>query len=346
MLNIETRELLPHSPHLFNINTLPYDYDPKAPTYPKLWMQFLRQLWPNDEDDRLARFTLQEMFGLLLTTDTVFQKIFMIVGPKRSGKGTLGRVLTALLGRDNVVNPTMASMTGEFGLWPLIDKQLAIIADARLGARADANVVAERLLSISGEDGQTINRKNKSFWTGRLFVRFLILTNELPRIADASGALASRFILLVLQRSFYGKEDPELTEKLLAELPGILNWALKGLDRLRKRGGFRMPKSSHDAIRQLEDLASPVSAFLRDWCDPPSPDAQENVKDLYAAWSCWCEQQGIRPGSNIVFGRNLRAVRAQIRTGGKGQERFYTGVKLSKEGREQYQLALRSTDWR
>ena len=83
--------------------------------HPKLWMPFLRQLWPNDEDDRQARFTLQEMFGLLLTSDTVFQKIFMIVGPGRSGKGTLGRILTALLGRDNVVNPTMAGMAGDSG---------------------------------------------------------------------------------------------------------------------------------------------------------------------------------------------------------------------------------------
>ena len=84
------------------------------------------------------------MFGLMLTTDTRYQKIFMIVGPKRSGKGTIGRVLTAMLGKSNVANPTMASMTGEFGLWPLIDKQLAIISDARVGKRADPSVVAEQ----------------------------------------------------------------------------------------------------------------------------------------------------------------------------------------------------------
>jgi putative DNA primase/helicase len=339
LLNIETRELLPHTPLLFNLNSLPYDYDPNAPTYPKLWMKFLRQLWPDDADDKLARFALQEMFGLMLTPDTRYQKIFMNVGPKRSGKGTIGRVLTALVGKDNVANPTMASMTGEFGLWPLIDKQLAIISDARLGKQTDANVVAERLLSISGEDGQTINRKNKAFWFGRLYVRFVILTNELPRIADASGALASRFVVLTLKKSFYGKEDLELTDKLLAELPGILNWALKGLHRLRQRGRFRMPKASLEAIRQLEDLASPVTAFLRDWCRL-DPQARQNVKELFAAWRCWCEEHGFPAGSSIVFGRNLRAARPEIGTTGRGIDRSYTGIELSQDRYDQYRHAV------
>jgi putative DNA primase/helicase len=340
LLNIETRDLSPHTPLLFNLNCLPYDYDPNAPIYPQEWMRFLRQLWPDNADDKLARFALQEMFGLTLTADTRYQKIFMIVGPRRSGKGTIGRVLTALVGKDNVANPTMASMTGEFGLWPLIDKELAIISDARLGQKADANVVAERLLSISGEDGQTINRKNKAFWFGRLYVRFLILTNELPRIADASGALASRFVVLTLKKSFYGKEDLELTDRLLTELPGILNWALKGLDRLRQRGRFRMPQASLEAIRQLEDLASPVNAFLRDWCVLADPEARENVKTFFDAWRGWCEQHGFRPGSSIVFGRNLRAARPEIGTTGRGKERSYTGVELSQEGNDQYQEAI------
>ena len=61
---------------------------------------------------------------------------------------------------------------------------------------------------------------------GKLETRFVILTNELPRLTDASGALASRFITLVLTESFYGREDLGLTDKLAGELPGILNWAL------------------------------------------------------------------------------------------------------------------------
>src|SRR5262249_30445448 len=140
----------------------------------------------------------------------------LIVGPKRGGKGTIGRVATALVGRANVCAPTLASLERNFGLAPLIGKQLAIISDARLGSRADQQVIAERLLSISGEDSLTIDRKFLPSWTGQLATRFMILTNELPRIADASGALASRFVVLTLKRSFYGVEDLRLTDRLLA----------------------------------------------------------------------------------------------------------------------------------
>ena len=90
------------------MNCLPFDYDAQAPA-PKLWLRFLEQLWP---DDKAAKWTLRRMFGLLLTGDTSYQKIFVIIGPKRAGKGVIGRILRALLGEDNVVNPTMGSLSG------------------------------------------------------------------------------------------------------------------------------------------------------------------------------------------------------------------------------------------
>src|SRR3984893_1143102 len=118
--------------------------------------------------------------------------MFLIVGPKRSGKGTIARVLTSIVGLDSSVAPTLAGLGMNFGLAPLIGKRVAIISDARLGGRADQHVIAERLLSITGEDAITIDRKYRDAWTGRLQTRFLILSNELLRLADASGTLASR----------------------------------------------------------------------------------------------------------------------------------------------------------
>ena len=282
ILNLETRKLLPHNPGFFTTTCLPIEFDPKAPE-PARWLQFLEELWPGVTVPA-EELTLQEIFGYLVTPDTRQQKIFLIFGPKRAGKGTISFVLEELIGKESVVYPTLSSMSGEFGRWPLIDKKLAIIADARLGSKTDTQQVAEQLLSISGGDPQTINRKNQPFWNGRLGVRFLITTNELPAIRDASGTIASRFVALKLERSFFGSEDVDLKAKLTLELAGILNWALDGLDRLRKRGYFKMPPSSLEAIRELEDLASPVGAFVRDWCDV-SPVHSENVKDLYRAYS-------------------------------------------------------------
>jgi putative DNA primase/helicase len=225
--------------------------------------------------------------GYVLGGSTAQQKIFMLVGPRRSGKGTIGRVLTGLLGAHNVAAPTLASLTTNFGLQVLIGRPLGLISDARLGSRADGSVAVERLLSISGEDSITVDRKYRDPWTGRLPTRFVVLTNEVPRFTDASGALASRFIVLVLTRSFLGQEDPTLTDTLLAEAPGIFNWALDGLDRLNARGYFEQPPVSKDAMQRLEDLASPVSAFVRDRCviDP----VREVDKDvLWGDWKDWC----------------------------------------------------------
>jgi putative DNA primase/helicase len=303
LLNIRTRELVTHTPAFFSLHALPFGYDPGAPA-PARWESFLGELSPDDQE---SIDTLAEIMGYILSGDTRQQKMFLAVGPKRSGKGTIGRVLTGLLGAHNTAAPTLSGLTTNFGLAPLIGKPLAIISDARLGARADSNMVAvERLLSISGEDTLTIDRKYLDGWTGRLPSRFLILTNEIPRFTDASGALASRFILLVLNRSFYGQEDPTLTEQLLAEAPGIFNWALAGLDRLLDRGHFLQPASAREALRHLEDLSSPVGAFVRDLCLIGSGfEIDKNI--LYTSWKDWCEDEGRRPGTKAIFVRDLRA---------------------------------------
>jgi putative DNA primase/helicase len=262
LLHLPTRQLLAHTPDFFTTNALTFDYQSDAPK-PTAWVEFLASIW---KDDPEAIGTLQEFFGLCLTADTRHQKAFLIVGPKRSGKGTIARILTELLGPANVVGPTLSSLSQNFGLAPLIGKRLAIISDARLSGKADQQIIVERLLAVTGEDGLTVDRKFRDSWTGKPDARFLILTNELPRLADASGALASRFIVLVLTQSFFGKEDHGLTARLTRELPGILSWAIEGWERLTTRGNFVPPASSADAAQSLDDLGSPIGAFLRDRC--------------------------------------------------------------------------------
>jgi putative DNA primase/helicase len=330
LLHLPTKELHKPTPHFYGHHAVEFGYDQAAPA-PEQWLAFLADLWGDDHE---VIGTLQELFGYLLTSDTRQQKVFLLVGPKRSGKGTIARILKALLGNANVAGPTLSGIGMNFGLAPLIGKPLAVISDARLSGRTDQHIIAERLLSISGEDHITIDRKHRMAWTGMLPTRFLILTNELPRIADASGALASRFIVLTLSASFYGREDHGLTERLLTELPGILNWALAGLERLRERGHFNQPASSAEAIEELEDLGSPVKAFVRERCEI-GPDEKINCQLLFGAWQTWCEMQSRRePGTVQTFGRDLRAAVPGLKTerpsdgeGGKLPRR-YLGISL------------------
>ena len=302
LLHVSKRTLLTHTPTFFSHHALPFPFLPNA-AQPDRWMQFLNDLWPDDPSSISA---LQEVFGYILSGDTRQQKIFLFCGPKRGGKGTIGRILTGLLGAHHVAAPTLASLSTNFGLQPLVGKPLALVSDARLSSKADSKIVVERLLSVSGEDSLTIDRKYRDPWTGRLPARFVILTNELPRLTDSSGALASRFILFVLTKSFYGSENPALTDELLTEAPGIFNWALVGLDRLTARGFFQMPESGRDAVQQLEDLSSPVSAFIRDRCEVGGSEAVE-PDTLWAAWKSWCESDNRPPGTKAVFGRDLKA---------------------------------------
>ena len=308
LLHVPTRTLQEHTPAFFCHHALPFRFDPEAPV-PERWLGFLDELWEGDPSSISA---LQEIFGYILGGDTRLQKIFLFVGPRRGGKGTIGRVLTGLLGPHNVAAPTMAGLATNFGLQPLIGRPLGLISDARLSGRADGQVVVERLLSISGEDSLTIDRKYREPWTGRLPTRFVILTNELPRLSDSSGALASRFVVFVLTKSFLGREDPALTGKLLLEASGIFNWALAGLDRLKERGYFEPPESSKEAALQLEDLSSPISAFVRDRCRVKASEIVR-VDDLWAAWRAWCEDDNRHPGTKAVFGRNLKAAVPMIR---------------------------------
>lgn len=329
LLHLPTRKLIKHSPAFLTYNALDFAYDPGA-LDPVEWLRFLGSLWP---EDPASIDTLQEMFGYLLTGDTRQQKVFLLVGPKRSGKGTIARIMTALLGRDNVCGPTLASLGQNFGLAPLIGMQAAIIADARLGARADQVAVAERLLSISGEDSITIDRKFLPAWTGRLSARFVILTNELPRLTDASGALASRFIVLSMSESFYGREDHGLFDRLREELPGILNWSIEGWERLQARGRFQQPASANEAVQELEDLASPILAFLRQRCRV-APGLSVSCDTLFGAWINWNADQGRdHPAHKQTFGRDLRAaiprIRVVQRRKAKGVVRFYEGVTLA-----------------
>jgi putative DNA primase/helicase len=253
-------------------------------------------------------------------------------------------VLKGLIGEHNTAAPTLAGLTQNFGLQGLIGKPLAVISDARLGSRADNQIAVERLLSISGEDTITVDRKYRDPWTGQLPSRFMVLTNELPRFSDSSGALASRFVMLILTTSFYGRENPALTNELLEEAPGIFNWALEGLDRLYERGYFAAPRSSREAQRHLEDLASPVGAFVRDRCEIGV--AFEVKKDtLWEQWRVWCADEGRdRPGTKSVFARDLRATVPGLtpvrRREGEDRSHAWRGIKLA----QQSESPLTTTD--
>ncbi len=325
LLRVPTRRLRPHDPALFNAVSVPFAYTPDA-GQPERWLGFLNSLWPDDAESIAA---LQEFFGYVLSGRTDLHKILLLVGPTRAGKGVIARVLEALVGRGHCAGPTLASLGTNFGLQPLIGKPLAIVSDARLGG-SNVHQVVERLLSISGEDMLTVDRKYREPWTGTLPTRFVIISNELPRFGDASGAIAARFVALTLATSWLGRENTRLTQEILAELPAILNWALDGFARITEQGRFTEPESSRDAVIALQDLVSPVAAYVRDRCDRGAYDTECTA--VYEDWKQWAEENGHRACSLQTFGRDLHAVVPGLRVvqprTADGRVRCYRGIRL------------------
>lgn len=296
----------PPTPRFFTRQAVDYDFDPNAEC-PR-WEGFMHDIWPQDS---ASIELLQEWCGYSLVNETSQQKVLVLVGPKRSGKGTAMRVLRRLVDPSSVAGPSLQSLAGRFGLEGLLGKRLAIIPDVRLSGRADWAAIAERLLSISGEDAVDVERKYKSPITTKLPTRFVMVSNELPALRDTSGVLASRLLVLATRRSWYGEEDPNLEAALAAELPGIFLWAAQGLQRLRQRGRFVQPESARPLIRQLERLSSPIAAFLQEGCIFAT-DAQVPRQALYDAWSTWCAAAGVSSRSREQFGRDLRALLPEL----------------------------------
>jgi len=331
LLFLPTQASMEHTPKLFNLSALDYEFDPDA-AEPRRWLRFLHDLWGGDQE---AIDTLQEWFGLLLSSETRFQKMLLLIGPKRSGKSTIARMIAAVIGRDSITNPTLSGLGEPFGMQSLIDKPVAIIPDARMGRQADVAKVVESLLAISGEDSVEVRRMYRSKWSGRLPTRFSILSNEVPRFADASEAIASRFLVLTITVSFYGHEDLGLFDKLIPERPSILKWALAGLQRLKQRGYFIQPKSGREDRDTLYDLASPIGAFVDERC---SIDAALAVScaDLFSSWQTWCKSNGRdHSGTAQGFSRDLHAAFPSVHTYQPKIEgrrpRWFSGIGLNEE---------------
>ena len=334
MLHLPTRRLFPHTPRFWSANVLEFGYDPKAKA-PR-FEQFLREVWPDDDE---AQQSLLEMFGLSFTDITKYHQAFMLVGPPRGGRGTIGRLLHGLIGEENYVGTTLKALSEPFGLESFIGKKVVAFPDARLEGVHPRNLstLAERLLTITGGDDMHVNRKNAKYWEGKLTARIVLFSNELLRMQDQSGALASRFVVWQMRESFLGREDFDLTDKLLAERPGILNLALEALDRVRTRRprpGVLQCKTGLDMSQDLADLLSDVKVFIDQSCDI-GPQHEVLVAALFARWQLWCAQQGIRHswGSNQFSAKVVSVVptirRGRPRTDGRSTKLL--GIGLAKK---------------
>lgn len=188
--------------------------------------------------------------------------------------------------------------------------------------------LAEALKSIVGEDPQDIERKYRDTQSSvRLPTRFVITCNELAHFTDPSGALAMRISAIPFFNTYAGREDRTLEHRLVAERPGIANWSIVGLARLRAEGKLIVPAKSQSIHDNFKRLSSPIAAFMDD-CVEQHASFSSSTSDVYAAWVGWCRSHGHDAGSSTRMGERLRSVnpaidRSRVRDKAQDGDRIY-----------------------
>ncbi|QWG18715.1 hypothetical protein KMZ68_02110 [Bradyrhizobium sediminis] len=258
ILNLKTGELIPHSGRYFATGLPDWKYDLEA-TCP-LWLEKLGE-WLHPS----FHATLQEFFGYMLTADTSIEVLLAMIGAKRGGKGTITRIMQALVGKEHHASVMLNDLAGDFGLAGLMDKRAIFIPDAHDADMSRRSAAIERIKSITGNDEVSVNRKNQSMLSLKVPAKIVLVANKHPKFLDESGALADRELVLVFESSFAKTKDTELGGKLKAELSGIANWTIQGLRRLRASGNkFTIGERGRKAQRELAESQSPALRFANE----------------------------------------------------------------------------------
>lgn len=310
----------PHTPDWFSTTVLPYDYDPtaKAPR----WEAFLNQVLDGDQE---AIALLQEWFGLCLVADTSQQKFLLLTGEGSNGKSVVLEILVQLLGEANVSHVPLELFGQRFQLIETLGKAANIATEI-----GEIDNVAEGILkAFTSGDRMQFEAKGKQPISARPTARLVFSTNSLPRIVDRSSGIWRRMLLIPFSVVIPEKDqDKQLVQKLSTELPGILNWAIEGLWRLRAQG-FTEPAVSKRALAEYRLDSNPAQAFLADNATE-APEGAVPCKDLYRSYRTWCEEHGAKPLDERQFGREVRRKFPRVerkKLGPRGNQKWtYFGI--------------------
>ena len=154
---------------------------------------------------------------------------------------------------------------------------------------------APRDARYASGDEVDVNRKNIAVVQVTLPTRLMVVANKLPKFIDESGALAARTLIVRFENSFMGREDRDLGSRLIEEMPGIANWALEGLNRLRVNGlSFTIGDAGRIEAATSELGQSPALRFARERLEVTG-DQEDAVpmREVYRAYQDWIFHEGL-----------------------------------------------------
>lgn len=324
-VDLRTGQLRPHNPLDYITKLAPVAHDATAtcPTF----LAFLERVLPDPE----VRAFIRRAVGYSLTGETCEQCLFFLHGGGANGKSTLLTVIQAMMG-DYARQAAPELLVSRGG-----DRHPTELADL-FGARLVASVevdegkrLAETLVKqMTGGDKMKARFMRADFFEWTPTHKLFLAANHRPEIRGTDYAIWRRIHLVPFTVTIPPAErDGRLGAKLLAELPGILNWAIQGcLD--WQRYGLGVPQAVKDATEEYRQEQDVLADFLAECC-VIDPQAYAVAGVLHKAYTTWCEDGGVKPISSTAFGRRLteRGFRAEKpRIGGK-QTRVWRGLGLA-----------------
>lgn len=325
-VDLRTGDLRPHDRGHLGTKLADIAYDPAAqcPT----WLATLNVIFSGDAA-LLGYF--QRAVGYSLTGDTREQVLHLCYGSGANGKST--------------VLDVMADLAGEYGC--AADFSTFLEQGNSSGPRNDVARLAGARLVRSSEvgEGKKLNEGLIKSLTGGDVVsaRFLysedfefkpqfklwLAANHKPVIRGNDHAIWRRVRLIPFEVTIPPEQrDGQLPDKLRAELPGILAWAVAGcLEWLAE--GLRPPDRVMAATEEYRTESDSLGAFLAEECEAGQYH-EVRAGDLYAAYKRWAKENGEWEMSNQAFGRRITERGFGIRKDMNGKLR--TGLRLQRAG--------------
>jgi putative DNA primase/helicase len=328
-VDLQTGEIAPSRPEnlITKVTGAAYDTSAAAP----VWEAFLERVLPDAD----VRAFVQRAIGYGLSADVSEQVLFFLYGSGSNGKSTLlGAIMNAL---------------GDYAMQAAAD--LLIQKESTGGPNNDiAELFAARFVAtIEVEDGKRMAESLVKQITGgdRIKARFMrqdffefepthkiyLAANHRPVIRGNDYAIWRRIRVIPFDVQIPDEEkDPTLPEKLRAELPGILAWAVRGCMEWR-RIGLKPPAKVLSATDEYREDMDTLGDFIKDSCIL-KPALEVTAADIYAAYLKWCEENSDRPLGKKNFGTRLREQKG-VKTGdhiGPKEARGWFGIALLDPG--------------
>lgn len=276
VLNIDTRELLPHKPEYCFFNKLPVTYD--ETTFPHNILKFIESVIPIKEDI----MTLQEYYGSCLLKEYRYEKCLLVTGGGSNGKSKVLELLKYLLGMDNIAEISPQAIEEDmFAKGELVNKLANISGDISSKALENTGDFKD----LTGRGLIMAARKFKTRVKFTNYAKFIFSANEVPITYDLSDGFFRRWLIIDFPYRFLDPEDiqeipeeergnvklkdPEIINKLIdtIELSGFLNWCLDGYERLKYQKRFTNGQTIQNVKKTWIRKSSSIQAFIMDYVE-------------------------------------------------------------------------------